>query len=122
MALTNFATLFHHETDLLAIPAGEALFKEGDALNDTMYVLMSGTAEVRVNGKVMETAAPGALLGEMAMIDEGARSATVVAVSDCKLAPISRQRFNFLVQQTPNFALNVMRVIANRLRKTDSTL
>ena len=122
MQLTNFATLFHHEADLLALTAGEALFSEGDALNDTMYVLMSGTAEIRVNGKVMETATPGVLLGEMAMIDEGTRSATVVAVTDCKLAMISRQRFNFLVQQTPNFALGVMRVIANRLRKTDSAL
>lgn len=122
MQLTNFATLFHHETDLLAVPAGEALFREGDALNDTMYVLMSGAAEIRVHGKVVETAAPGALLGEMAMIDEGVRSATVVAVSDCKMATITRQRFTFLVQQTPNFALNVMRVIASRLRNTDSTL
>jgi CRP-like cAMP-binding protein len=118
----NFATLFQHETDLLEIPAGLPLFKEGDDLNETMYVLISGTAEILVNGRVVETAKSGAILGEMAMIDRGVRSATVMAKSDCKLVVIGRKRFDFLVQQTPNFALSVMRVIANRLRKTDSTL
>ncbi len=118
----NFATLFHHETDLLEIPAGQPLFKEGDDLNDTMYVLMAGNAEITVHGKVVETAQPGAILGEMAMIDQGARSATVMAKSDCRLVVIGRRRFDFLVQQTPHFALGVMRVIANRLRRTDSAL
>lgn len=118
----NFAALFQHETDWLVIPAGLPLFKEGDDLNETMYVLMSGTAEIVVHGKVVEAAGPGAILGEMAMIDQGVRSATVMARADCKFVIIGRKRFDFLVQQTPNFALGVMRVIANRLRKTDSAL
>lgn len=118
----NFATLFQHETDLLQIPAGQPLFKAGDDLNSTMYVLMSGIAEVLVNGKVVESAVPGAILGEMAMIDQGVRSATVLAKTDCKFVVIGRKRFDFLIQQTPNFALAVMRVIANRLRRTDSSL
>jgi CRP-like cAMP-binding protein len=67
----------------------------------------------------METASPGAILGEMAMIDEGARSATVIAKSECQLLPIAKKRFNFLIQQTPNFAVHIMKVIAMRLRKTD---
>ncbi|HEY5994906.1 MAG TPA: cyclic nucleotide-binding domain-containing protein [Gallionellaceae bacterium] len=122
MAEMNFATLFQHETDLLEIGAGHPLFKEGDDMNETMYVLMAGTADILVNGKVVEAAKPGAILGEMAMVDQGMRSATVVAKSDCKLVVIGRRRFDFLVQQTPNFALGVMRVIANRLRRKDSTL
>ncbi len=122
MAELNFATLFQHETDLLEVPAGQALFKEGDDMNDTMYVLITGTAEVLVNSKVVETAKAGALLGEMAMIDQGLRSATAVARTNCKFVVIGRKRFNFLVQQTPNFALGVMKVIANRLRRTDREL
>src|SRR5512135_2168715 len=112
----NFATLFQHETDLMEVPASQPLFKEGDDLNDTMYVLMSGTAEIRVKDKVVQTAKAGSILGEMAMIDQGVRSATVLARTDCKFVVIGRRRFDFLVQQTPNFALGVMRVIANRLR------
>lgn len=122
MAELNFATLFQHETDLLEVPAGQPLFKEGDDLNDTMYVLMGGTAEIMVKGKVVEAARPGSILGEMAMIDQGVRSATVQAKTDCRFVVIGRRRFNFLVQQTPNFALAVMRVIANRLRKSDSAM
>ncbi len=117
----NLAELFRHQTDLQSLSAGQALFREGEP-GDLMYVLMSGTAEVVVHDKVVETAGVGAILGEMAMIDDGTRSATLVAKTDCKLLPIDRKRFNFLIQQTPNFALHVMRVMADRLRRTDACL
>lgn len=117
----NLAELFRHETNLKALPAGQVLFKEGEQ-GDLMYILMSGTAEIIVHGKVMEIAEAGALLGEMAMIEDSNRSATVIAKSDCTLLPIERPRFNFMIQQTPNFALHVMREIANRLRRTDVCL
>jgi len=117
----NLAELFRHETDLTVLSAGQVLFNEGDQ-GDLMYVLMSGAAYIIVHDKVMETAEAGAILGEMAMIDDEVRSATVVAKSVCKLMPIERKRFNFLIQQTPNFALHVMRVIADRLRRTNAFL
>ncbi len=117
----NLAELFRHETDLLELYAGQTLFKEGDQ-DDTMFVLMSGTAVILVHDRVVETAETGAIIGEMGMIDEGSRSATVVAKTDCKFLPIDRKRFTFLIQQTPNFALHVMRVIAKRLRSTDAIL
>lgn len=117
----NLAQLFQHATDLQSLSAGQALFKEGDK-GDLMYVLMTGTAEIIVHDRVVENAGPGTLFGEMAMIDDAPRSATVLAKSDCTLLPITRDRFNFLVQQTPNFALHVMRVMADRLRATDAIL
>ena len=119
MHTMNLAELFRHETDLLELAAGQALFKEGEP-GELMYILISGTAEIRVNNKVMETADAGAVLGEMAMIDEGVRSATVVAKTDCKLLEIGHKRFSFLIQETPNFAVYIMKVIAKRLRKTDT--
>ncbi len=122
MSELNFAKMFQHERDLLEIGAGQTLFKEGDDLNDTMYVLMAGSADILVKGKVMETAKVGSVLGELALIDKGVRTATVVAKTDCKLVVIGRKRFDFLVQQTPNFALQVMRILANRLRTTDAAL
>lgn len=117
----NLVELFRHQIDLQAIPAGQVLFKEGDQGN-FMYVLMSGTAEIMVRNRVVETAEAGTIFGEMAIIDGSTRSATVVAKSDCKFLPIELERFNFLVQQKPEFALHVMRVLANRLRKTDAFL
>jgi CRP/FNR family transcriptional regulator, cyclic AMP receptor protein len=117
----NLTELFRYETELQALPAGQVLFREGEP-GDLMYVLMSGTAEISVNNRVVEIAEPGAIVGEMAMIDEGTRSATVITKNDCKLLPIDHERFSFLIQQTPNFALHVMRVISARLRRTDSML
>jgi CRP-like cAMP-binding protein len=117
----NLAELFRHETDLQALVAGQTLFNEGET-GDLMYVLITGTAMIIVNTRMVEIAEPGAIIGEMAMIDDAKRSATVIAKTDCTLFPIERKRFNFLVQQTPNFALHVMRVIADRLRRADAIL
>jgi len=115
----NLVELFRHQIDLQEIPAGQALFRKGDKGN-FMYVLMSGTADIIVHDRVMETAEAGTLVGEMAIIDDNTRSATVVAKTDCKFLPIEHERFIFLVQQKPEFALHVMKVLTHRLRKTDT--
>ncbi len=117
----NLAELFRHETNLEELAAGQTLFNEGEK-GHLMYILMSGTAMILVRDRLVETAEAGAIVGEMAMIDDATRTATVIAKTDCKFLPIERKRFNFLIQQTPNFALHVMRVIADRLRKTDAIL
>ncbi|WP_283743672.1 cyclic nucleotide-binding domain-containing protein [Sideroxydans sp. CL21] len=117
----NLAELFRHETDLESLYAGQTLFNEGEK-GHLMYILMSGTAMIFVRDKLVETAEAGAIVGEMAMIDDATRTATVIAKTDCRFLPIERNRFNFLIQQTPNFALHVMRVIADRLRKADAIL
>ena len=113
--------LFRKEEDPLPFGAGDTIFKEGDA-GDTMYVVVEGRVDLLVRGKLVEELGAGGVLGEMALIDSVPRSATAVAKSDCKLAPIHEKRFQFLVQQTPNFALQIMRVMAERLRRMDGRL
>jgi CRP-like cAMP-binding protein len=115
----NLADLFRHETDLLSLPATQTLFRAGD-VGTMMYVLKSGTMDILVREKVVETAEAGALIGEMALIDKGPRAATAVARTDCELIAIDLRRFLFLVQQTPNFSIHVMHVMADRLRKIDA--
>jgi CRP/FNR family cyclic AMP-dependent transcriptional regulator len=117
----NLAELFRFETDALAIAAGRSLFRAGDAGN-IMYVLMNGRAVVTVGDIIVEYAAPGAILGELALIEQVPRSATVTAVTDCQFVPIDARRFQFLVQQTPHFALQVMKIMADRLREMDRLL
>jgi CRP/FNR family transcriptional regulator, cyclic AMP receptor protein len=58
----------------------------------------------------------------MALIDHAERSATAVVTIDSEIIPIDEKRFLFLVQQTPFFALDVMRVLAHRLRAMDQKL
>jgi CRP/FNR family transcriptional regulator, cyclic AMP receptor protein len=76
-----------------------------------------GKVEIRSGNRRFETVGPNGIFGEMALIDDSPRSATVVALTDVTLAPIQEQQFLFMVEHTPFFALRVMRVLANRLRR-----
>ena len=98
---------------------GEFLFKEGDK-RELMYVLLEGEVEIRLGGYVVETAVPGALIGEMALIDDSPRAANAVAKTACRLAPVDKRRFHFLVQQHPHFATHVMKELADRLRNMNA--
>jgi CRP-like cAMP-binding protein len=112
----DFLNLFRHETTIVKLAPGEALFSEGEPAS-CMYVVRSGTVRVSTGTTVLEEFGPGSILGEMALIEDSPRSATVTAVSDCEIAVVDRHRFLFLVQQTPSFALNVMKVLSHRLRE-----
>ncbi len=113
--------LFKNETEFDTFSAGTTVFKEGDA-GHLMFVVLEGQIQLSVKGKNVELLGPGAVLGEMSLIDAAPRSATAIAITDCKLVSITEQRFTFMVQQTPKFALQIMRVIADRLRAMDTRL
>lgn len=108
--------IFRDNPDAIAFAAGQIVFTEGQR-GDVMYVVKSGEVDIRRGDQVFDTHGPGAIFGEMALIDHAPRSADAVARTDCELVPISERQFIFLVQQTPFFALQVMRVIADRLRQ-----
>ncbi len=117
--MTATITLFRNATDFESFLAGQVIFREGQP-GDVMYAVSEGEVDILIHDKVIDTAGPGGIVGEMALIDAKPRSATAIAKTDCKLVPISEKRFTFLVQQTPNFALQVMRVMADRLRHMDA--
>jgi len=77
---------------------------------------VEGEVEVRLPNGAVRRLGPDETFGEMAIVDSSPRSATVVAVTDAKLAVIDRRMFLFLVQETPTFALQVMSGMAERLR------
>ncbi|HVO25217.1 MAG TPA: cyclic nucleotide-binding domain-containing protein [Candidatus Margulisiibacteriota bacterium] len=113
--------LFQFSEDHKSFSAGEEIFAEGQP-GDVMYVVKEGEVDLMVHGKLVDTVGPGGVLGEMALIDHRPRSAAAVARTDCRLVPINETRFQFLVQQTPFFSLEVMRILVHRLRKMDETL
>ena len=112
------AGMFRHVTDLVDFKAGETVFRQGDA-GDRMYVVREGEVDIQVADEVLETVAAGGMLGEMALIDDSPRSATAIVRADAKLAPVDQKLFTFLVQQTPYFAVQVMKTMADRLRRMD---
>ena len=101
---------------------GKTIFKEGD-LGDEFFVVVRGKVEIRsVVDRHFETLGPDGIFGEMALIDDSPRSATAVAMTDVTVAPIKENQFLFLVKNTPFFALNVMRVLAHRLRRQNKAV
>jgi CRP/FNR family transcriptional regulator, cyclic AMP receptor protein len=101
--------------------AGDIIFKEGDAAQE-MFVIQSGKVDVRLGNRLLATLGAYDIFGEMALIDSAPRSAAAIAATDARLVPVGEKQFLFLVSQTPNFALNVMRILARRLRAWNSAI
>jgi CRP/FNR family transcriptional regulator, cyclic AMP receptor protein len=106
-------------TDFVSFSVGQTIFKDGE-IGDRMYFILAGEVNIIVRGKVVDTAGMGGVVGEMALIDQKPRSATAAAKTDCKLIPIDQKRFMSLVSETPQFAIQVMQVMANRLRQMNA--
>ena len=115
----NLGGLFVDASNVQEFQANSTIFVEG-APGDVMYVVLEGEVELLVHSQVLEVAGPGDIVGEMALIDAKPRSATARAKSDCRLAPVDERRFLFLVHEHPFFALHVMRVLTDRLRRMDA--
>ena len=111
----GFELLIGPEVPTRNVAKGERIFSEGD-LGVEFFVVVRGQVEIRSGNRVLETLGENSIFGEMALIDDSPRSATVVALTDVTVAPISEKQFLFLVRNTPFFALRVMRVLASRLR------
>lgn len=110
--------MFKHSTDVLQVETGHALFREGET-GDTMFVVLDGAVDVRHGDTTIETIGAGGLIGELALIDTEPRSASAIAATPCRLARVDKQEFTFLVQEHPTFALQVMKVMAERLRRAN---
>ena len=108
--------LFRNETEGQVFKAGQTIFSAGET-GDAMYVVVEGEVDLHIAQGVVETLGPGELFGEMALVDQSPRVATAVAKTDCRLVVIPEKRFLFMVQQTPHFSLQIMKVMADRLRK-----
>jgi CRP/FNR family cyclic AMP-dependent transcriptional regulator len=117
-APTTFDKLMQHAENVKAYRAGQIIFREGDA-GDYMYIVKSGEVDIRIRDRLAETIVQGGVFGEMALLDEAPRSATALARTDCEVVPLDEKRFLFMVQQTPFFALELMKLLAQRLRIMD---
>ena len=111
--LSQFESQF--EKDVQSFPRGQHIFEEGET-GKLMYLVKDGEVEILKKGKVIDHVNPGGVFGEMALIDSSPRSATARAKTDVLLIPVDEYRFLFLVQHAPYFSLQVMGVLAERIR------
>ena len=95
--------------------AGEEIIRAGEPSKE-MFVLRSGRVAIRIDGTTVSEVGPGGIFGEMGLIAHENRTATVVALEPSEVIPIDERLFVVLVQDTPYFALDVMRTLVDRLR------
>jgi CRP-like cAMP-binding protein len=120
-AAVDFRILAGAGAPVRTFKAGEIIFQEGDPAEE-FYVIKSGTVEIRLGNRLLDTLDEHSIFGEMALIDTAPRSATAVAATDATIVPVGEKQFLFLVSRTPHFALNVMRVLARRLRTQNKAI
>lgn len=117
----NQINLFRRAPEVLAFAATETIFQQGEP-GDLMYIITAGEVEIIVDGIVVASRHAGHLIGEMAFLDGRPRSATVVARTNCALAPISQRNFQFLIDDTPHFATQALRQLVERLREANNRM
>ena len=123
-----FSDLTDRELNLLValgsrrkFPSKNIIFQEGDP-GDFLLVILSGKVKVMISGKggeefILTMLGPGSFFGEMAVLEGGHRSATVVTVEPSEFLRIGRKDFSELLKQQPKIALKILKSLSQRLRK-----
>jgi CRP/FNR family cyclic AMP-dependent transcriptional regulator len=101
-------------------PKHSIIINEGD-LSDTLYIILTGKAKVYVSeadGRevTLSILGPGEFFGELSMIDEAPRSASVATLESTSLSLVSKAAFQQCIKKNPEIALKLMRVLSHRIR------
>jgi CRP-like cAMP-binding protein len=121
----NKLKLLAFTSDVVTYHAGQTLFRMGD-VGDAAYVIIQGDAEVSVNTDTGEIPVAqlhdGDFLGEIAILCDTPRTATVKARSELKALRIRKEPFFELLRQFPEMAIEMTRALAERLTRTTAEL
>lgn len=103
----------------LRLEPGQVIFSAGERGRE-MFIVRAGIVELKIGDQVVETVEQGGIFGEMALVDPAPRSATAVAGPSCSLVLVDERSFNDLLRRVPGLGLEVMRVMARRLRRANN--
>jgi CRP-like cAMP-binding protein len=117
----DFRILDRPDVPIVGHAAGATIVNKGEPAHE-MFLLRKGRVAIQPGGETVEEIAPGGIFGEMALIDHAPRSASAVAIEDSEIIPIDERLFFILVQDAPYFALDVMRVLTDRIRNMNQRL
>ena len=112
-------TLIGRASDEVNVAAGRVLCDEG-SMGHEFYLILEGQAAVRKAGRKVATLGPGQYFGEMALLDRGPRSATVVAETPMTILVIGQREFAAVLDEVPTMAHKLLGVMAARLREADA--
>lgn len=105
-------------TEDLEVEAGKVLCREGEPAQE-FFVIIEGTAEATKDGRQLGTMGQGDFFGEIALIEDRPRTATVTAKTPLRFFVLTRQNFRTLLQQQPELEEKVMHALEERVRGTE---
>jgi len=103
------------------VPSGTVLTKEGES-GDEFYVVAEGMAEASIGGRKVGSIPAGSFFGEMSLLDQGPRTATVTAELPTRLVVLTAKDFGRVLEEVPAISLKIMRGLASRIRQADEDL
>ena len=111
--------LFRNSSKSSVYPGGVTIFHEGDQ-GQTMFAIKRGRVAIMVGGTTVDTLTEEEIFGEMALLERATRAATVVTLEETELVEIDESQFYILVRQNPHFALQLLQLLSERLRRADA--
>lgn len=104
--------------DEIDVPAGHTLMRQGER-GHQMFVVARGRVSVERNGEKINELGPGGAAGEMALISEGPRNATVTTMEPSVLFVVDHRGFHSLMDVSPTIRLRIFEGLANKIRSLD---
>jgi CRP/FNR family cyclic AMP-dependent transcriptional regulator len=101
--------------DELDLPAGKELTVEGRPARE-FFILIDGAAVVRRNGRKLRELGPGEMVGEIALLNQGPRTATVTLTAPSRVLVLTARDFHSLLKELPALAVKVLAVVGERLK------
>jgi len=101
-------------TDVMDLPSGRVLMRQGESGHE-MMVIVEGRASIEKDGVVIGEDGPGDVVGEMALLSDAPRSATVTLLTDARALVVGRRDLNALMDEMPGVRAQVMEALALRL-------
>ncbi len=105
-------------TEERRVPSGTVLTKEGEG-GDEFYVVAEGMAGASIGGRKVGSIPAGSFFGEMSLLDQGPRTATVTAELPTRLVVLTAKDFGRVLEEVPAISVKIMRGLASRIRKAD---
>ena len=106
-------------SDEISVSAGKELVGEGSTGHE-FFLILEGQAAVKRGGRKVATLGPGQYFGELALLDRGSRSATVVAETTMTLLVLGQREFSAVLDEVPGLAHKLLTIMAGRLREADA--
>jgi CRP-like cAMP-binding protein len=104
--------------DEIVMTAGTVIVDQGQ-MGREAFVVLDGHVSVKRGGRKIATLGPGAVVGELSLLDHGPRTATVVCDTDCNLYVIDQRHFRGVLEQSPPIAMKLLGTLANQIRSLD---